>query len=285
MPSYCLTCTVLPLYKDLILADWHHIGMLGCEEEELKEGTRLHAYFKDRIELGAAEYAFFRYPVYSAVTISPVEDQDWNRTWRESMEPVKVTVDIWVSPAWLKPPAADGERWIRIEPKLAFGTGHHESTRLAARAISVLFNTTPAPRLVLDIGTGSGVLCFVSAIYGSLCSVGCEIDPVCAQNLSENKTTNALNNGTAFFIGTIDALRQSQTFDYIIMNMIYPDAFPLLPRIRSLLQPSGRLIWSGILDESRQEAIDACAGQGMSLERAMNENEWWCGVFKNGTME
>jgi ribosomal protein L11 methylase PrmA len=63
------------------------------------------------------------------------------------------------------------------------------------------------------------------------------------------------------------------------MNMIYPEAAPLLPAIGRLLSSNGALIWSGILADGRREAIDAAGRSGFSLSSEQAENEWWCGTF------
>ena len=135
MSTYAVSCIANETSYEMVTALFYSIGMLGCEETPEKSGVRLRAYFKTQ---GAAEEAVSVLRDLSGVqsaVIEAVEDRDWNAKWRESMKPAELAQSFWVSPLWLTPPLKSGDHWIKIEPKMAFGTGHHETTRLAARAL------------------------------------------------------------------------------------------------------------------------------------------------------
>jgi ribosomal protein L11 methyltransferase len=280
MRAYCLTCELTPETADLVQAAWYGLGLLGSEEETLDDKKiRLKCYFRDSVSLHTAEFRLMDIMPSLPLSITVVADQDWNATWKKNMKPVSVTPGIWVSPAWLRPPLKPGDQWIKIEPKMAFGTGHHETTQLAARGIMALKAHLPARARVLDIGTGSGILCFIAACAGCEKAFGIDTDPVCLPNLAENKRKNRIGAGLAFSVGALDTIRGENRFDIVVMNMISSDGLPLLPRIHSLTKPSGFFIFSGLLLEERKSVLGAVVSHGFHVRSQAHENEWWSGTF------
>ena len=276
--TWCLYLELPANQSELAVAMSIQHDLQGCEEQEEGEITRLKCHFTSRKN---AEHTLNQIQDSISVEnwdISAIQQQDWNAKWRESMEPARLTEGIWVSPVWLPPQGAPKDLWIKIEPKMAFGTGHHETTRLVAQAIIEQPNLENAR--LLDIGTGSGVLCFVAGFMGARQSLGVEIDPVCLDNIAENTTANTTPGNTSFIIGTADALRAQKHYDIVVMNMIRTHSEPLLQACRSFLAPGGSLIWSGILTEESSEVIDSAGASGFSLRHQSSENEWWCGVFE-----
>ena len=279
MRAYCLTCELLPESSEQAQALWYGLGMLGCEEETINGRIRLKCYFADSASLHTAEFYLMDLNPCQPITISVVKDEDWNAKWKQSMKPVQVAEGIWVSPAWLKPPMSSGQKWIKIEPKMAFGTGHHETTRLACKALAVqIGNAGPAPA-ILDIGTGSGILCFVADHLKTSFAAGVDVDPVCASNLAENLRKNRPHSRIAFAIGTLDIFKKDGLFDIAVMNMISSEGMPLLERIAPLLKPRGVFIWSGLLLDEKNRIIEKASKKNFTLKNDARENEWWCAIF------
>ena len=280
MPSYCITCIVTEDNRDLASAIWYECGMLGCEEENAPEGLRVKAFFKTEAAMNCAAEALKDIADLSPIDKSLIEDQDWNAKWRESMQPAQLDKSFWVSPVWLPPVMNEGDHWIKIEPKMAFGTGHHETTRLAAQGLIAAENDIKGKSLI-EIGTGSGVICFVADICGVKESLGIEIDPVCQDNLAENKRFNPIAGKIDFLIGTADSLRfTAPLFEVAVMNMILTESTPQLPFLTKILKKKALLIWSGILTDEKKNAIDAASEFGFILKHDRIENDWWCGTFE-----
>jgi ribosomal protein L11 methyltransferase len=169
--------------------------------------------------------------------------------------------------------------WIKIEPKMAFGTGHHETTRLAAQEI-LTRKKWLAGKSALDIGTGSGVLCFIADHCGTTQSIGVEIDPCCRENLAENYQQNAPQGIIDFLIGTLACIKDTKAFDMVVMNMIMTESEPLLARVTELLSSGGILVWSGILAYEKESTILSAQKYNLKLAHEKVENEWWCGLFE-----
>ena len=277
-PTFSLTVSSTTGTYDTILSQLDQPGFLGCEEGGCSAEIRLTAHFKTEQSAQEAKDRICTLFPDQNIGITRTEPQDWNAQWRESMKPARIARGYYVSPLWLPPPKTC-RHWIKIEPKMAFGTGHHETTRLAAQAIISL-----KPRLrkirILDIGTGSGVLCFVADRCGTSCALGVEIDPDCRENIAENLKNNRPAGCIAFLIGSTDALGKSALFDLVVMNMLLSESAPLIPDVYRLLKPLGRLIWSGILTEEHKETLALAKPHGLHLITQKEENEWWCGTFK-----
>ncbi|MBN1600645.1 MAG: 50S ribosomal protein L11 methyltransferase [Chitinispirillaceae bacterium] len=282
MATYCFECTV-PLDKyEQILAIWYSMGMQGCEENDAGNQVSVKVYFGSKDETLYAMKEFnVAYPGQT-LTLTEIEKQDWNAKWRESMQPARLAPGYWVSPLWLPPEMEPDDIWIKIEPKMAFGTGHHETTRLAAAAL-ITHKSHVSGSTIADIGTGSGVLCFVADTLKSSRCIGIEIDNDCRENLAENYQLNNPSGTISFLIGATDALKKSFTADIIVMNMILTESSPLLNWASNSLIPGGLLILSGILVDEFDKAIDLAQQEGCTLLDQTKENEWWCGTFiKNG---
>ena len=204
MTTHRVTLLIDPERVDEAAAFGYAFGMLGCQEEPCDAAMRVALYFRDEISAAALCAALAGHAWAREVRCDALPDRDWNAAWRAAMQPAILAPGIWVSPSWLPPTAAPADHWIRIEPKMAFGTGHHESTRLAARALLDLRETISGGA-VLDVGAGSGVLCFVADHASAAFSLGLEIDPACRENLAENRAANPPNGPVSFLIGGIDA--------------------------------------------------------------------------------
>ena len=247
-------------------------GFSGYTESEIDGKTRINICYNskeaaDEIHEALAEK-------YELSPVSKMENRDWNEEWKKTIEPVKITEKIWVSPSWLPPTLFKNEAWIKIEPKQAFGTGHHETTRLAAKLVAACGGKT-----LLDIGTGSGVLAFAAQISGYVSIVGVEIDEDCRKNLAENLEDNKGHADIRFIIGGIEKISAKAKFDTIVMNMIRSQSAPLLGDIREILHKGGFLLWSGILCEERDLVVEEAAKFGFELQNEIVEGEWWGGKF------
>lgn len=276
--SFCLE-TILPneIVED-ITAPWYILGLQGLHDEPVgSEQSRIKAYFASEDEAKSASTQLDS--VKASFSIYLVQNQDWNAKWRESMQPAKITNTVWVSPTWLPPPEDKAKVWIKIEPKMAFGTGHHETTRLASRAL-IANKKWLTNKTVIDIGTGSGILCFIATHFGAKSALGLEIDKECSENLAENKHLNDSQNRVDFIIGTIESLKQDFYFDCLVMNMLSHEFLPILACAVAHIKIKGKVILSGILIEEREKIISEAKNVGCVLIRERQEKEWWSGVFR-----
>ncbi|HMA30109.1 MAG TPA: 50S ribosomal protein L11 methyltransferase, partial [Thermoanaerobaculia bacterium] len=145
-----------------------------------------------------------------------------------------------------------GVRRLFLPAVRAFGTGSHESTRLAVR---LLLSEDLRGARVLDVGCGTGTLAFVAALEGARRVVAFDVDPLAAFATREQACANGVPRVSAF-AGPFEALARPARFDAIVANMIHEEIAPLLPAMRARLARGGRLLSSGQLVERREEWED-----------------------------
>ncbi|MFC2140254.1 50S ribosomal protein L11 methyltransferase [Candidatus Auribacterota bacterium] len=272
-----LSLTIPQDKYEIALGAIYSVDTLGLEETGTKETKKISCYFNEQKTAACLLKRLKTIFPKIRASLEQIQNCDWNEKWRQSMKPAKLTKNIWVSPKWLTPNLKDNDIWIKIEPKMAFGTGHHATTRLTAQAM--VQNLKKKRDRFLDIGTGSGILCFVAAIFGIKTAIGIEIDPQCRKNLRENYLDNRLVSSIHFFIGNINIFKIKSSFNLITMNMIRTISEPLLDKVYRLLRPSGILIWSGILISEKKVALKAAKDKGFSCLKETTEGDWWCGTL------
>ena len=170
----------------------------------------------------------------------------------------------------LATPAPPGVRRLHLPAVRAFGTGSHESTRLAVRLL--LAENLRGAR-VLDVGCGTGTLAFVAALEGAARVVAFDLDREAAFATREQARANGISCVYAF-AGPLEALAPSARFGVIAANMIHEETAPLLPALRAHLAPGGRLLCSGQLAEREGEFGNLLRKTGFRLVRSLRENEW-----------
>jgi ribosomal protein L11 methyltransferase len=166
------------------LPDW---GCLGAEESE--EGSALRAFFPEDIDTAAvARDLGGRLPRLALRTCDPIPTEDWLAQWKKSFTGFSLGERYFVLPTWR--PAPEVERTIlRLDPEQAFGTGTHDTTRLAATLLERLVR--PGDR-VIDLGAGTGILAMVAAHQGAASVVAIEPDEDAARCAEDNVARNGL---------------------------------------------------------------------------------------------
>lgn len=166
--------------------------------------------------------------------------------------------------------APAGVRRLWLPAARAFGTGSHESTRLALR---LLLEEDLRGARVLDVGCGTGTLAFVASLEGAAHTVAFDLDPDAAVAARGQAGANGIERFSCF-AGPLESLKAAPLFDVIVANLIQEEAAPLLPGIRRRLRPGGRLVMSGQLLERKGEWEEVLRRNGFRPVRFLVENEW-----------
>ncbi|MGQ9735129.1 MAG: 50S ribosomal protein L11 methyltransferase [Thermaceae bacterium] len=225
------------------LFDW---GARGLEERE----GEVWAYFPQRVEL----------PLEGEWLSLP--DEDWLSAWKRDLRPVRAG-PFWVMAPWHE--AQPGLIPIVVEPGMAFGTGHHETTRLALRALAR--HLRPGMR-VLDLGTGSGILAIAAAKLGGK-ALGVDIDPTVIPLAQENARKNGVEVGLKE--GSLEDVEGP--FDLIVANLFAELHQAFAPVYPSRLAPGGVLLLTGILRSKAWGVAQALREAGFALTEEA-EGEW-----------
>ncbi len=201
-----------------------------------------------------------------------VAEQNWNAEFEQSLEPVRLTDRLVITQSWNPvEPAGPDDLVVVIDPKMSFGTGHHESTRLIA---TLMARTRFQGSRVLDVGTGTGVLAIIARHYGAQTVVAIDNNEWAVANAIENI---ALNNTPDIEIvhGELDVVTESD-FDVILANIHRNVIMELLSAMRAKLsaRPGAAILTSGVLIEDHESLVAAAAEHGLVPNDEQRENEW-----------
>lgn len=194
-----------------------------------------------------------------------VPDEDWLQAWRRDLKPALAPPFVVLAP-WHR--WEGGEIPLVIEPGMAFGTGHHETTRLALMALAR--HLAPGER-VLDLGTGSGILAIAAAKLGAE-ALGVDIDPTVLPQAEENAHRNGVS--VRFLEGSLEEALPYGPFDLLVANLFAELHQALAPRYREALAPGGRLLLTGILKEKAPLVREVLREAGLLPLEEAEEGEW-----------
>ncbi len=219
----------------------------GWEEESLPTGEirlRVHCENRDVLDALAAELRALL--SFAVLHFGAVAEQNWLEAWRDFFTPVEAG-DFFILPPWLAGTRSEGRHAILIEPKSAFGTGHHPTTTLCLEAISRLRagGSLRPGQTFLDLGTGTGILGLACVKLG-LMGLGLDIDPLAVDNARENLALNNISGGFAVEAGSVERA-QGRRFDLVIANILAGPLTELARPIMDCVRPGGALILSGFL--------------------------------------
>jgi ribosomal protein L11 methyltransferase len=234
-------------------AEAFEAGAAGCEERDDPEGKRILLYVSVE-RLGAVRHAVtaLSVPGLELLGEEPVPKRDWSEAWKAGLRVLDISPRLRVRPSFIEAEAlAAGQSELVIDPAQAFGTGAHESTRLALECLDLLAPLPKSTR-VLDVGAGTGVLALAALRFGAEHAVAFDIDPLAAEATRSNAALNGLADRIASFTGPIEALHAAP-FDLILANLLKREVLPLLPQIAQRIAQGGTAVFSGLLTSEHAE--------------------------------
>src|SRR5688572_20274630 len=218
-----------PSAADLVSGLLFEAGARGIEEQNETEATLLVLYADAAAELERIKDSLIsllealpeleRPPSFE---LTPL-DADFGRAWVDYLKPEWLTNTLVIQPA-SSPDPGPGVRVLRYHPELAFGTGSHPTTLLAARAVAEFVADHPDIEL-LDVGCGNGVLAMVGLVYGASYALGLDIDPVAVRSATANAELNDLGARCRFDVLPLTKLDKS--FALVVANIDAPTLLEL----------------------------------------------------------
>lgn len=202
-------------------------------------------------------------------TIEKIEGTNWNAEWEKNFEPVFVD-DLLTIRAPFHPENKSVKHEIIIMPKMSFGTGHHQTTRLMCKQ---MFNTGFANKRVLDMGCGTGILAILARILGATDILGIDIDEWSVENSIENCK---VNNSAEIVLkkGDVALLKTEEPFDIILANINKNILKADMSAYASKIKKGGSLFLSGFFTTDVDELKDVAAMNDLKFAATHHENEW-----------
>ncbi len=236
-----LSLTVPAAESDLVIGELSEHALEGIRETDLPGAlVRLDVFVADA---AAAENLAARFSAFPLSTAG-ADARDWVAYSRSLWKPLEVGDRFYLAPEWDEDAVApEGRILLRMPVGQGFGSGFHETTQLALRALEI----TPVEGVsVLDVGTGSGILLAAAKTLGASSLVGCDLDPVAIEAAQDYLSASGVP--ASLFQGSIGAVRP-QRFPVIMANLNATLILNLLGPLFAALEPRGALILSGILQE------------------------------------
>ncbi len=269
-----IVLTVAPdqALRELISFQLHEWGFTGFLEDDLSIHCFLpKPHWNENTQHRLGAFLAEQEPASVVLSsIAEVANENWNRKWEETILPIEVGDQFVIAPSWHPVPASAGKVVVTIDPKMSFGTGYHESTRLMLRMIE---KHGTARAHVLDVGTGTGILAIAAAKLGSVHVVGIDTDEWSYTNARENVEKNGCNGVVEIHFGSLEVVAETG-FDMILANITRTAILELLPSLVQKLRKEGALLCSGLMIEDRTSVEDALRNEGCTLLSGATENEW-----------
>ena len=206
----------------------------------------------------------------ASITFRELEEENWNEQWERSIGPIEVGSRLLIKPAWHQSQDAGGRIVIQIDPKMSFGTGFHETTRLI---LCLLEKFVSSGIRILDMGTGTGILAIAAVKLGARSAIGNDIDDWAIDNARENILLNGVENQVTVTKSRLEDLPPG-TFDIIAANLTLNTIIEHLTLLKSRLDIKGTLLLSGLLAPDEQTMTRHLTAHHFEIINIPRENNW-----------
>lgn len=190
------------------------------------------------------------------------ENKDWISEYQKSVQPIEIG-NFYIYPSWNKP--KDDKINIIIDPTLAFGSGHHETTNRCIKAIEKYVKDSDS---VCDVGTGSGILAIAAKKLGAVVDI-CDTDMVAVDDALKNFSTNSVE-VNQYWEGSANTTQNQ--YDVVIANIVADVLTMIAKDLKKITKEDGIIILSGIMEQHKQKVLNKF--KDCSLIEELQENEW-----------
>lgn len=264
--EYKFSFTPLEPWREIFLA-----LLSECEFESFEETENgLNAYVRKDLDdesqvierIGVLQETQIKY------TRTEIEQVNWNKVWESGFQPILVNGQCYIR-AEFHPEKPEVPYEIIIQPKMSFGTGHHETTHLM---VEYILELDWEGKEVLDMGCGTSILAILAKKRGAQYAEAIDID----EWATENSAENAERNGVELHIRQGDAnLLGDRNFDVILANIQRNILLEDIPKYVKVLNfAGGELILSGLMEEDFDDIVAVCTQQGLKFISRKQRNEW-----------
>ena len=274
------TITSEPFLLDILSSLMWELQISGLTEEAdcLKvftgSGNEVNeTKISDMLEKLAAEKLIKSFSIKKEI----LEDKNWNELWEKGREIIRATQRIIIKPTFKNYSPKENEIVLTIDPKMLFGTGEHQTTKLV---LSFLEKYIKPGYKILDVGSGTGILAIASVKLGAKRVVALNADETCLNNCEENCSLNNVTDSVHIFTGEIGSLEEN-SFDLILANIQKNVLFEIAESIKQKTSAGGLVILSGLLREDEKFILDRFTQIGFQKVDFAKMDEWIALVFRS----
>ncbi|MGN6391694.1 MAG: 50S ribosomal protein L11 methyltransferase [Gemmatimonadales bacterium] len=248
------------------------VARTGQAVEEREDGT-LVTFAEDE---ASADALIFALTTASGLPLDasrrPLESVDWSTRWRDGLGPRRIG-RLTVVPSWVDTPRDVDGSTVVLDPESAFGSGEHGSTR---GALALLERHLRQGDLVLDLGSGSGILAIAAARLGAGRAIGIEHDAEATPVARRNAARNAVGHAVDFLEGdAADLAPLLGPVDLLLSNILRTVNTALLPVIAAALRPGGLAVLSGMETTEASVFRSVLMGAGFAVRDEVVDDGWW----------
>lgn len=277
MGYYEFTISIPDESRDALIGHMSGSGCLGAVDK----GKELTAYFSDTsgilritdalnsfratLKESGLDYGLSFEYIY-------ISERDWNESWKKKFQPIDVGGIFMIIPPWEE--RKSGRINLVIDPGMAFGTGHHETTRtclLLLERLSSKGMLKAGMESFLDIGTGTGILAIAASLLGYKSVTGVDIDPLAVDAARRNARLNGLEN-IAIKEGSVSGAEG--VYDFIAANLLSEILIGIAPELPRHLNSPGVALLSGMLEGQEDGVIAAMERAGLRFAEKFLEGRW-----------
>ena len=225
---------------------------------------------KSNIEIAVRLVAHFA--SISEIKEREVEEEDWESNWKEYFHPIRVGSNLVICPTWRSHKSLEGDVLIKLDPGMAFGTGHHPTTRMCMELLETLI---VGGEKVIDVGCGSGILSISAAKLGAGDILGIEVESRSVEVALENCKLNGISPQVTILNGSFPEIRvENASFDVALANIAAKVVINLSEYIAGAVTIGGRLVLSGILKDTLKDVEKEYFLYGVHFDKVLVDGDW-----------
>ncbi len=261
---------ISPDKQELVIGMLEPIAIEGFEEKE----TVLDIYLSEEIFTDTVNKAYLDKVIKGSMNlkydVETLPEKNWNELWEQNFDPVIIDNIIIRPPFYILKDNNSYKYDIIIQPKMSFGTGHHETTYMMA---SLLSDILVRGRSVLDIGSGTGILSILAKMIGAESVVAIDNDPWCSENALENIELNEVD-GIKIVLGELEEMVEEKVFDVILANINRNYLLEHLKTIVKYMSENSILLISGFLLEDAKLIGEKALESGLIFNTLKRKGDW-----------
>lgn len=207
-----------------------------------------------------------------SLLVNRVPHRDWNQEWAKSVKPLRIGRLV-IRPSWEPLSLGPNDMEIVLDPKQAFGTGHHATTRML---LEWLQEQSRSGTRVLDVGTGSGILAMAAVRLGAQLAIGVECDPVAVECAREYVLLNGLGDRIELVCGTLTDIEQHgrPPAELVLANIDQRTLLLLAEELAAYGQAGATVLLSGILVDQEHEIVERFSNLGLACMKRREQEGW-----------